>query len=644
MDRNAVTGLILVALILIVFSWFNQPDAEGEKDEAVKADSVKKVEVVTDTAAVANDSVGKIAEAPELVLGMDTLTVEAQDSIRALFVQYEKVERYGAFHSAAEGEERQIEIGNDKVRLTISTRGAQIKRITLPEFRSYQDYVDGKSIEEAPLVIADSTHHNFLRFNMLRDKPVIVDGADLFFEVVEHNDDFARLRLKADGADKYMDVVYSLGKREYEVKYKVEFHNMGGVIRPNELEYVWGMNSPNIEKSLSAQQQISGVFYKFSGDSRDYLNEMADDVIDVEARPEWVAFKQNYFSVVMINDGNKLQKGGKFGHELYERDNYVKRFSANFTDVAIENTDTDSLTLTWYFGPNEYEHLAAFDNGMERIVNYGSSLIGWVNRNFFQPVFNGLAELGLNFGLVILLLTIIVRIIITPLVFRNYKSSAKMKVLKPEVEAISAKYPDKADAMKKQQEVMAMYRSTGVNPLAGCVPMLIQMPILFAMFRFIPSVFEIRQKSFLWAEDLSAFDSVANLGFEIPFYGEHVSLFTLLMAGSTLAYTRVNSSQMTPQAGMPNMKFMLYLFPVMMIFFFNGYAAGLSYYYLLGNLMSMAIMMVIKKYFIDEAKIRATLDENKKKPKKKSRFQERIEQMQKTQQQRMQQRGKGPRK
>lgn len=584
----------------------------------------------------------------ELPAGIDTMAPEVKDSIiqaqMALRKELDGRDRFGDFVSASKGTEELVEIGNDKVRLTISNKGAIMKKVTLPEFRSYHDYVAGKSVEEAPLVMADSTHQNFLRFNMLRDKPVIVNASDLYFEIIENTESFVRLRLKTDREDSYMDVVYYLGSREYEINYKVEFRNMAGVVRPNELEYVWTMNSRDIEKSVSAQQQISGVFYQLVGDSRDYLNEMEDDVIDIEARPSWVAFKQNYFSAVLINNGNKLQKGGKMSHELFEQDGYIKRFAANFDAIAVENTDSDSLTLTFYYGPNEYEHLAAFDNGMERIVNYGSSIIGWVNRNFFQPVFNALADFGLNFGLVILLLTIIVRIIITPLVFRNYKSSAKMKVLKPEVEAIGAKYPDKADAMKKQQEVMAMYRSTGVNPLAGCVPMIIQMPILFAMFRFIPSVFEIRQKSFLWAEDLSAYDSIANLGFEIPFYGEHVSLFTLLMAGSTLAYTRVNSNQMTPQAGMPNMKFMLYLFPVMMIFFFNGYSSGLSYYYLLGNLMSMAIMLLIKRYFIDEVKIRAALEENKKKPKKKSRFAQRLEDMQKMQQQRNQQRGRGPKR
>ena len=254
------------------------------------------------------------------------------------------------------------------------------------------------------------------------------------------------------------------------------------------------------------------------------------------------------------------------------------------------------------------------------------------------PIFHFLKSWGIGFGLVILLLTLAVKIIIMPLTYKNYMSSAKMKVLKPEIAKITSKYEGKTDknaAMKKQQETMALYRQTGVNPMAGCIPVLIQMPILFAVFRYFPSSLDLRHQGFLWAEDLSSFDSILDLGFSIPFYGDHISLFTLLMAASTLFYTLMNSNQMTPaaQPGMPNMKVIMYMFPIMMIFFFNEYSSGLSYYYLCGNLMNMGIMWGIKKYMVDEDKIRLKIESNKKKPKKKSKFLQKMEEISKQQQQ-----------
>ncbi len=274
---------------------------------------------------------------------------------------------------------------------------------------------------------------------------------------------------------------------------------------------------------------------------------------------------------------------------------------------------------------------------MEDIINLGWGIFGWVNIWFIQPVFDLLRSSGFAYGLIILLVTLAVKIVITPLTYKNYKSSAKMKVLKPEIERINEKYPGTDQMLKRQQETQALYRSTGVNPLAGCLPMLIQMPILLAIFRFFPSSIHLRHESFLWADDLSSYDAIASWAGEIPvlsyIYGNHVSLFTLLMAASTLWYTVINSANMaTPQQpGMPNMKVIMYIFPFLMIFFFNSFSAGLSYYYLCGNLFNIAIMWGIKKFFIDEDKILATIEENKKKPVKKNKFMQRMEEVQKQQ-------------
>jgi YidC/Oxa1 family membrane protein insertase len=323
--------------------------------------------------------------------------------------------------------------------------------------------------------------------------------------------------------------------------------------------------------------------------------------------------------------------GFKSGHlvkKVLEGEIYTDDYYANLTLPAQSVSN-----YTFYFGPNQQEYLETYNNDMESIVNLGWGIFRWVNQIMIQPMFDLLRGTGLGMGLIILLVTLFVKIIITPLTYKNYKSSAKMRVLKPEIDKINEKYVDKKDPMKKQKETMALYKATGVNPMAGCLPMIIQMPILLAVFRFFPSSIHLRHESFLWADDLSSFDSVWDFGFNIPMYGDHMSLFAILMAISTLFYTIMNSSQMnTSQPGMPNMKIIMYFFPVMMLVFFNSYSAGLSYYYLCGNLMNMAIMWAIKRYMIDEDKILLQLAENKKKPKKQSAFQKRLEDMSKKQQ------------
>jgi YidC/Oxa1 family membrane protein insertase len=302
---------------------------------------------------------------------------------------------------------------------------------------------------------------------------------------------------------------------------------------------------------------------------------------------------------------------------------------------------TNTIDLKWYFGPNEYETLAAFDNGVEGSINLGWGLFRWINVYALRPMFRTFMGWGMGAGLAILLLTFIVKLLLSPVNYKMYKSSAMMKVLKPEIAEIQAKFPKKEDAMKKQQALMALYKEAGASPMAGCVPMLVQMPILFAIFRLFPSAIEMRQKAFLWAEDLSTYDAIATWSTEIPllssFYGNHISLFTLLMAGTTLIYTHFNSSNMQQptQEGMPNMKYIMYFFPFMMIFFFNSYSSGLSFYYFISTLMTMLIMLAIKHFILDEAKIHAKIEANKANPKKKkgkSKFAQRLEEAQKMQQ------------
>jgi YidC/Oxa1 family membrane protein insertase len=289
----------------------------------------------------------------------------------------------------------------------------------------------------------------------------------------------------------------------------------------------------------------------------------------------------------------------------------------------------ESIPLQIYFGPNHYETLSAYNMELERMIPLGWGIFRWVNKYAVIPIFNWLDNSITNYGIIILIMTLIIKMVLAPFTLKAYKSQAKMKVLKPEIDKINEKHKDK-DPMKAQQETMALYKKTGVNPLGGCIPMLLQMPILFALFRFFPASIELRQKSFLWADDLSSYDSVLNLPFEIPFYGDHVSLFTLLMTVSTILYTRMNSQMSGPQ--MAQMKWMMYLMPIMFLGFFNNYAAGLSYYYFLANMVTFGQQFVMRKYFIDEAAILTQMENNKKKPVKKSKFQKRLEEMAKRQQ------------
>lgn len=650
MDRNSVIGLVLIAGIIIIFSWLNSPEEEDvakKKEEAAAEDSIPKIEMEgsdtiqtteQDTLAPVKETTStddKVAQIMADSTIADSVKIQIKDSIRMvenIRIEQQLSSKYGVFTQASEYDaEDSVVLQNNKIRVLFTNKGAMIRKVELMEHMSYQAYSAGKTPEKAPYVLLDSTNDNFMDL-LIEDENsrTKINTQDFDFKVQSKTDTSVNFRLQSDG-EGYLDFYYSISDG-YEMNHAVRFKGLEKSVLSKGIAYHWNCQYLSQEKSRDQEQQISGIYYKYGKDSWDYLSERESSKSKIGATPEWIAFKHNFFSAVLMNNDKAFGKDGVMGHKVYESGNYVKNFYTRFDNVNISNTANDEISMQWYFGPNDYEILAQYDNEMTHIVSMGPGLFGWLNRNIFNPIFSWLADFGVGFGAVILLLTIFVRLIITPLVFRNYKSSAKMRVLKPEIEEINKKYEDNKDPMKKQQEVMALYRSTGVNPMAGCIPMLIQMPILFAMFRFIPSIFDLRQSSFLWADDLSAYDAVATLGFEIPFYGDHVSLFTLLMAGSTLAYTTLNSGQMASGGpGMPNMKFMMYLFPIMMIFFFNSYSSGLSYYYFLSNLMSMGIMLIIKNRFIDEDKIRQQLQANKKKPKKKSKFQKRLEEMQKQQ-------------
>jgi YidC/Oxa1 family membrane protein insertase len=405
-------------------------------------------------------------------------------------------------------------------------------------------------------------------------------------------------------------------------------HGMQGIIpaNMNYLELIWHTDLLKEEKTVD-RFNGSTIYYKFFKDNVDYLSETKDEEKTIKSKLKWVSFKQRFFSSTVIakqffNDG--ILKT----HEIKDHPpvpHYLKSMSADLT-VPFNVMRDNKIPLSFYFGPNDFTIMKAYHLPLEHQIpiGWGFFLLAWINKWIVIPVFNWLGGYGWNYGIVILVLTILLKLALFPIAYKTYLSAAKMRVLKPEVDAINAKFPKKEDAMKKQQAVMALYRKAGANPASGCVPMLLQMPILFAMFRFFPASIELRQQSFLWAKDLSSYDSILDLPFKIPAYGDHVSLFTLLMTISTLIYTKMNNQMMGQQQSMPGMKTMMYLMPIMFLGIFNNYASGLSYYYFLANIITF-LQMYLFRYAINEDKLRKQIEANKKKPRKKSNFQKRLE-------------------
>ncbi len=654
MDKNTLTGILLIGAIFVAFLIINnepEPVKKTDNKEQVEEDLNKNTK---DSSLSSIDSTS-IDSTPinssDLVnteIGNDEYSIEINDSVKEARKDsietakaiINKKNEYGIFYKASEVDTSHYFLENDKIRVKFSSKGGRIEEVYLVEkkdngtykYRTHADYVAENNI---PLkLFEDSTSGQSIEFTNKTDE-VRLNTNDFYFIKEEETDTTLILSLisedKITGKDKKIKFVYKLEEGSYHVDYSIKYENLNSDY-VKDVKLNWFMKGLSTEKLASDERMICTIMFRNLGEGRDYLSERSDDNGKIEAgRMNWIAYKQKFFSSVLIYDEGFVS--GDFEQKQLTDDRYTISYNSNMS--LPENKD---VNMKFFFGPNEGELLASYDNEMEDIINQGWGIFGWVNQIMIEPIFNLLKSTGLSFGLIILLVTLLVKLIILPLTYKNYKSTAKMKVLKPEIEKINKKFEGKSDKdtmMKKQKETMALYKQTGVNPMSGCIPMLIQMPILLAVFKFFPSSIDLRHEGFLWAEDLSSYDSILDLGFNIPLYGDHVSLFTLLMAASTFAYTMMNSSQMnTSQPGMPNMKIIMYIFPFMMLFFFNTYSSGLSYYYLCGNMMNLGIMWAIKKYMIDENKIKLQIEENKKKPKKKSKFQQRMEDMAKQQQKR----------
>ena len=578
MDRNTITGFLLIFAMVIVYQLYFVPAPEPASEASVETTTTPETEAA-------------VAEFPP--------TASIDDST------------YVA---------RKAKLSSDVLTVELSTDGGIPVLAELTD--GYLDYWNKQPIQ---LWNAGSSDMNW-----------IARGEGSYnqrFDIVSEAADKVVLANRGDGP--LRSLTYTIDG--YLVDVDAEFADARG-----EVGFQWQADGAHNEKGIDVERQKSSIYYREQGRGRDYLSEGKDDSADIEDPVEWVAFKQNYFSAIVGTDAG-FQSGRLRSLPPVEATDTTLTMRYGM-DVTLPTQDIDGreiAALRFYFGPNDVSKLKTTGWGeIGRVIDFGWWIFGWINRNIIFPIYAFLASYIGSAGLIVLVLTLLIKSVLFPITWKNYVSSAKMRVLKPDLQAINDKYPDQDDAMTRQQETMQLYRDSGVNPLAGCLPQLIQMPLLYAMFRFFPANIELRGKSFLWADDLGAFDSILNLPFEVPFYGAHVSGFTLLMAGSMfLIMGQTMGQQAAPtQPGMPDMRIMARIMPLFMLFFFNKFASGLSLYYFIANMTTLGQITTVKRFFIDEDKIREKIKAKQAEPKdekkKKGGFAERLEAMQKEQQKR----------
>ncbi|MBL7893637.1 MAG: membrane protein insertase YidC [Bacteroidia bacterium] len=632
MDRNSIIGLVLITGIMLGWMLMSQPSKEELERQKKLRDSLELVQSKEEArqkepaakADSGNDSVKAAATGTISMAAGDSAGINS-DSLEALQIK----QRYGVFASASKGEKKELTIENELLKATVSTHGGYVTSVVLKEYKTSAGkplvlFTEDSTIQALEFNTSNSHLFSTNDFYFTPEtKPVIVSGQDSGSLV---------LRLYSDDKSKYIEYVYGLKGNSYILKYNVNFKGMNDVVATNasEVNLKWSMKTPSQEKDHETQRNASTIYFKYLDDEVDYINQAKDEKKSLEAKIEWVGFKQQFFTSVLMAD-----KGFEKPTDIEtlgdpSSTTRIKTFTADLS-IPFNHMPVEGFDMQFYFGPNHYKTLKSYGHDLEKQIYLGWSIFAFVNKWIVIPTFNFLNQFNLNYGIIILLLTIFIKIILFPIAYKTYLSSAKMRILKPEIDEINKKFGTD-DPMKKQQATMTLYKQAGVNPLAGCIPVLLQLPILAALFSFFPSAIELRQQSFLWAADLSTYDSIYDLAFKIPFYGDHVSLFTLLMTVSTILYTYSNSQLMGSTEQMPGMKFMMYAMPVIFLGVFNNYSAGLSYYYFLANMITFGQTYVMRK-FVDEKALHAKIQENKRKPVKQSSFQKRLEEMAKQRQQ-----------
>ena len=605
MDKNTLIGFGLIGAVLVGFSILSRPNQE----------EIAQMKRYQDSIAVVQQEAAKKTEMQAKLSATSEPSIQAADTS-------------ALFYNSMQGKESFTTIENAVVKLTFSNKGGRIYSATLKDY-------NGQNKEPLVLFNGNDASLNFTFYN----KKGAIDTEDLFFTPVNVSDTTVTMRLVADSAS-YIDFNYALNNDSYLMNFTIQAVNMRNKLSSsiNYVDIDWKQRARQIEKGFKFEERYSTLTYKFSGDDTDELSGAKDVKESIPGRLDWIAFKNQFFSSVFIAEQD-FEQSELTSVPQREGSGYLKNYSAKM-NTFFDPSGKEPTNMLFYFGPNKYKTLTALDKDridgkdleLNQLVPLGWSFLRWINRWFTIPLFDWLSGWGWNMGIVLLIMTIIVKLIVFPFTYKSYLSSAKMRVLKPQIEIINKKYPKQEDAMKKQQETMALYSKYGVSPMGGCLPMILQMPIFFALFMFVPTAIELRQQSFLWASDLSTYDALITWNAHIPFIGNHLSLFCLLFSITNILNTMYTMKQQDTGQSMPGMKIMMYAMPVMFIFILNDYASGLNYYYFISALISIIIMIVLKKTVSDE-KILAQLEANMKNPKKKKKsgFMARMEAMQKEQ-------------
>lgn len=643
MDKKSIIGLVLIFGIFVGYMWWVSPSAEERaKMEAERArvmDSIVNAQHAADSVAAAKAELDSLAAAGDST---------------ALATTAPKVQDMGVFNSLTQGEARQITVDNGKMALTFNTLGGRVDRVVLADYKTY----DQKELElitpgDDNLDLAFYTIDNRnVNTRLLNFQPYVGNQlwtSDETLTLGEGDSVTISFRAQLDSSESYLEYAYTVHGDSYEVDFDINFVGLGNVIRnTNYLDLNWH-NRMNRQEMVSdgsrgkgsrnsdRERYYSSIYYKPPKDNVENLKMGSDDKEQVKTNLEWIAFKQQYFCAIITVEGNQAFENADMAVNTNLNDtthNYLTDMRAT---IGIPySPETSQMKMGFYFGPTKFSDLKAMDRGFEKMLPLGWTVISKsISRWLIIPAFNFLENFIKNYGLIILVFTLLIRLVLLPLVYKSYKGGAIMRILKPEMDALNQKFPKQEQAMQKQQAMMALQKRAGYSPMAGCLPVLIQMPFLTAMFMFFPIAIELRQKSFLWCDDLSTYDSILDFGFNIPLYGDHISLFCLLMFGMQFFYTWYTMRNQNMGGGMPGMKFMMYFMPFMMLFIFNSQSAGLNLYYLISLTFTMATMMLIRR-FTSEKKVRAHMAaydqkhaNGKGKPKKKSNFAKRLEEMQK---------------
>lgn len=625
MDKNTWIGFALIAAIIVGFSFLNRPSEEELAERKRVQDSIALVQAQELEAKLISEQITAQLEAEK----------EATTSSEDLAQQLAAV--YGPFAPATQGQEGTITLENEKVRIGVAYRGGRIAKAELKEYKAYGDSVN-------PLCLFQGDEST-LNFTLVTNTNRILATQNLYFTNAGQTTDAEgnttlTMRLNTNIEDCYLDFVYTLPADDYMVGMSIVPHNMQLALAQNmsSMEMQWNQEIPQQEKGRKFEERYAQLQYMFVGGDIDKLSEQKADRANESARIKWIAYKDQFFSTVMIAE-DAFESTTMESAPLNANSHYIKAYKTN-TSLPFDINGKQTTNIRYYFGPNHYNTLKAYDKDvvsaeklhLNELVPLGWKLVSWINKALVIPMFDLFSSWGLHIGLVILLMTLVIKLILLPFVFASNKSTAKMRVLKPQLDEINAKYPPEK-MQERQQATMALYQKAGVSPMSGCLPMLLQFPVLMAMFWFLPTAIELRGQSLFWADDLSTYDAIITWNTPIPLFGTHLSLFCLIMTVVNIVYTHITMQQQSGGQEMKMMRWMMYLMPLMFLFFFNDYAAGLSFYYFVSLLMTI-IQTMIFRWAVDDKKVLAEMEANAKKKgsQKKSGFAARLEAMQREQQ------------